>query len=124
MCRLRWILFVALATLLSTSDTTSTFKPVKSPVSGGPPRTQDPTIGPKDWHSDDRRFLRSDIKYMEPNSIDEERSRLFDKFKDRVHELKLRYAKMRMRKFMKKMEDMYEGGSTPEKLAELYPLIG
>ncbi|KAE8958438.1 hypothetical protein PF005_g31328 [Phytophthora fragariae] len=118
MRKLRCILFVALATLLSISDTTSASKSVKGPTSGGPPRTQDLTTGPKDWHSDDRRLLRSDINSPEPYSIDEERSAFFGKLKETARRIQLRFANMRMRK--KKMDKMYEGGSTPEKLAELY----
>ncbi|KAE8965402.1 hypothetical protein PR001_g28372 [Phytophthora rubi] len=120
MRKLRCILFVALATLLSISDTTSASKSVKGPTSGGPPRTQDLTTGPKDWHSDDRRLLRSDINSPEPYSIDEERSAFFGKLKKTARRIQLRFANMRMRKFMKKMDKMYQGGSTPEKLAELY----
>ncbi|KAE9268313.1 hypothetical protein PR003_g31490 [Phytophthora rubi] len=124
MRRCRWIIFVALAALLSTSSTTSAFESVKGPASGGVLRTKDSTSRLKGWQSDDRRFLRSDTNSPQPDIIDEERdtgiSVLFGKLKNSVGKLKLQYADSRKNKFLKKMEEMYQGGSTPEKLAELY----
>ncbi|KAE9279011.1 hypothetical protein PR003_g28351 [Phytophthora rubi] len=97
MPRLRWVLFVALATLLSTGDAASAFKSVKGPAS---------------------RLLRSDINTPEPNRIDEERSALFGNLKKSVRGMKLRYANSRASKFLKKMAKMYEQGATPQTLAE------
>ncbi|KAE8969231.1 hypothetical protein PR001_g27437 [Phytophthora rubi] len=99
MPRLRWILFVALATLLSTGDAASAFKSVKGPAS---------------------RLLRSDINTPEPNRIDEERSALFGNLKKSARGMKLRYENSRASKFWKKMGKMYEDGATPQKLGELY----
>ncbi|KAE9325046.1 hypothetical protein PR003_g16584 [Phytophthora rubi] len=123
MRRLRWILLVALAALLSTSDTTSAFKSVKGPASRGP---KDSTTGPKSWHSDDRRLLRSVINSPKPDDVDEERagviSMLLGKFKFEyiVRKLFLHYADWRKNKFLRKMDEMYKAGMTPENLDGLY----